>query len=153
MSLNPDLTSCNFQDFLRSAETIVKPAYHGINGGSLGPHHGTYLKYFTNNFYKWLDNMWIDYKTNNCESFKNRYAHWNSEVTGPNAITDSYHMAIKKSKMLWAQTMHSNCGCVGNRPSVNNIDNTTSVEPQTPVQRLSKQPNRINTITGSRSGY
>ena len=151
MSLNPDLTSCNYQDFLRSAEAIVKPAYYGIKGGSLGPHHGTYLKYFTNNFYKWLDTMWANYKITDCECFKSRYAHWNDEITRPNGITDSYHVAIKESKMLWAQTMHTNCGCLGDRPNKNNIINNELETPTQPTLPPPPPPRPVTTRRNTRT--
>tara|TARA_Y100001963_G_scaffold55210_1_gene77170 strand:+ start:1442 stop:1975 length:534 start_codon:yes stop_codon:yes gene_type:complete len=118
MPHTPNHGPCTYQDFAWHAKVIVGPAYYGLNGGILGPYASTYMTYFANNYYTWLDNMWNTYSNNGCQMFQNRYTHWQNQLAGPPPITNAYHIARKKAKMLWAQTMHTICGCPGPVPMI-----------------------------------
>lgn len=106
------LKPCNFEKFSHWAKDIVKPAYQGVNGGKLGAYHTTYTKYFTVNFFNWLDNMWRVYSTMNCEMFKDRFHYLNQELEKPHIENgDGYHKAIVEAKIHWNRKMNEECGC------------------------------------------
>ena len=172
-NLNHDL--CTYSNFSHWAIDIVRPAYYGINGGVLKPYHPMYLEFFTNNFYSFLNGMWSSYNSSGCDAFVNRFTYGNERTTGPSAITDDYQIAITKAQMLWAQKMHSECGCSGPLLSLESIGEKiipiTKQEikppppppqppPTTPVQRTSSNTTVTRTSTagsssssGSGSGY
>ena len=148
MPHTPSHTSCSYRDLSHWAKVIVRPAYCGVNGGAKGPYHRTYLKHFTSTFYKWVDNMWATYNSASCDAFKNRHAHWNSQITGASAITDDYYIAINKAQMLWAEKMHSECGCVGNIPSIGDtVDSTIVAVPPAPLPPPLPPPPRTTNNT------
>ena len=120
---------CTYKDFSNLAKTIVAPAYKGVKGGALKPYHSTYLKYFLNNFSKWLDNMWGSYNSGGCETFKSRYMYWDNKLTGISPITNEHQIAITKAHMEWVLKIHGQCGCAG---SISDVENNTATPPPPP---------------------
>ena len=143
---------CTYQDFAWYAKVIVGPAYYGLNGGALGPYASTYMQNFATNYYPWLNNMWSTYSSNGCQMFQNRYTHWQNQIIGPPPITNTYHIARKKAKMLWAQTMHTICGCPGPPPSFTGgvsakiVNTNDSIQ----VKEEHKAVNNTRTTSGSK---
>jgi len=106
--------ACTYEDLLREAKHDVGPAYYGV--GLPNAYAPQFMAAFTNGYYNFINAMWAGYSSAGCSWWANRVNHWTNQIAANNY--GPYILARKQAKILFAQHMHSICGCFGPVPKL-----------------------------------
>ena len=111
--------TCTFDQVSNEAKATVAPAYLGM--GLPNQQSAAYVAMFNSGFFTFVNNMWAGYQNGGCNFWTNRVNHWTNQIA--NNSYNAYTLARKQAKILFAQNLHTICGCPGLPPAkITNIE-------------------------------
>ncbi len=117
--VSPVPLSCTFDQVSNEAKATVAPAYLGM--GLPNQQSAAYVNMFNSGFFTFVNNMWAGYQNGGCNFWTNRVNHWTNQIA--NNSYNAYTLARKQAKILFAQNLHTICGCPGLPPAkITNIE-------------------------------